>query len=165
MFKQFNTSSFIYLLLVDTKQVPPKHVPLGTFCSVVSLRTDGVYSTYGAHTCTVVVLFFGRLEANLRGSLSLRRCFSGMDRHRLRARAATVPAPICRACACRRVMVSWMDLVLASGRICCLREHCAPVTASRSVAVEPSCLGQTALAAAVRRLGPSPRKWICVRGF
>ena len=62
---------------------------------------------------------------NLRRSSSLRRCFSGMDRHRLRARAATVPAPICRACACRRVMVSWMVLALASGRICCLREHCA----------------------------------------
>ena len=101
--------------------------------------------------------------ANLRRSSSPRRSFSGMDRHRLWARAATVPAPICRACTCRRVMVSWMVLALASGRICCLREHCARVTAARSVAVEPSCLGQTALAAAVRRLGPSPRNWICVR--
>ena len=101
---------------------------------------------------------------NLRRSSSLRRSFSGMDRHRLWARAATVPAPICRACTCRRVMVSWMVLALASGRICCLREHCARVAAARSVAVEPSCLGQTALAAAVRRLGPSPRNWICVRG-
>ena len=86
---------------------------------------------------------------NLRGSSSPRRSFSGMDRHRLWARAATVPAPICRACTCRRVMVSWMVLALASGRICCLREHCARVTAARSVAVEPSCLGQTALAATV----------------
>ena len=35
------------------------------------------------------------------------------------ARTATAPMPICRACTCRRVLVSWMGLALASGRICC----------------------------------------------
>ena len=40
------------------------------------------------------------------------------------ARAATAPMPICRACACRRVLVSWMFLALASGRICCLLRPC-----------------------------------------
>ena len=50
--------------------------------------------------------------------------FRYVHRQRLWARTATAPTPMCRACTCRRVLVSWTFSALASGRVCCLLRPC-----------------------------------------